>query len=231
MALNRMNHILTIVAQFLRNVWESMRDFDVRQALWRKVLADHIRDPRTRVVPELGVAYGEARVDIAVINGRIHGFEIKSDADTLARLPAQIEAYNRVFDRITLVTGRKHVGSLTTLIPDWWGIKIASVGVRNAVHFSDLRATSQNPGIEAVSLAALLWRDEALAILTRRGTKGVKSKTRIQLASLLAQTLSLKELGFAVREAIKTREDWRSDAPQDKNVGSSPPCATLKDCP
>jgi hypothetical protein len=120
-----------------------MRDIDVRQALWRKVLADHIRDPRTRVVSELGVAYGEARVDIAVVNGRLHGFEIKSDSGTLVRLPSQIEAYNRVFDRVTLVAGRKHIDGLTALIPDWWGVKIATSGIRNAVHFTDLRRASQ----------------------------------------------------------------------------------------
>lgn len=207
-----------------------MRDIDVRQALWRKVLADHIRDPRTRVVPELGVAYGEARVDIAVVNGRLHGFEIKSDSDTLARLPAQIEAYNRVFDRVTLVVGRKHIDSVMVFIPDWWGIKIATLGVRKAVHFTDLRPSSQNPGIDGASLAALLWRDEALAVLSARQMKGIKSKTRPQLAAILAETLPLKELGQAVREAIKSREGWRSDAPQDTNVGSSPPCAMLKDC-
>jgi hypothetical protein len=208
-----------------------MRDIDVRQALWRKVLADHIKDPRTRVVPELGVAYGEARVDIAVVNGRLHGFEIKSDSDTLARLPAQVEAYSRVFDRVTLVAGSKHITALMALIPDWWGIKIATSGVRNAIHFSDLRATSQNPSIDGTSLAALLWRDEALGALTARGVKAIKSKTRAQLAVLLAETLSLKELRQVVREAIKTREDWRSDVLPEQRVGSLQPSATMLDFP
>jgi hypothetical protein len=208
-----------------------MRDIDVRQALWRKVLADHIRDPRTRVVSELGVAYGEARVDIAVVNGRLHGFEIKSDSGTLVRLPSQIEAYNRVFDRVTLVAGRKHIDGLTALIPDWWGVKIATSGIRNAVHFTDLRRASQNPDVEGASLAALLWRDEALAVLTSRGVKGIKSKTRPQLAALLANSLSLKELGQAVRDAIKARGDWRSDVRLKPRAGLSQPSATTLDCP
>lgn len=209
----------------------SMRDIDVRQALWRKVLADHIKDPRTRVVPELGVAYGEARVDIAVVNGRLHGFEIKSDSDTLARLPAQVEAYSRVFDRVTLVAGSKHITALMALIPDWWGIKIATSGVRNAIHFTDLRATSHNPGVDGASLAALLWRDEAVAALTAQGIKGIKSKPRAQLATLLAETLSLKELSHVVREAIKSREDWRSDVLSEQCANSSLPVANSSNFP
>ena len=46
---------------------------------------------------------GAARVDIAVINGHIRGVEIKAEADSLERLPRQVEAYGRVVDRATLI--------------------------------------------------------------------------------------------------------------------------------
>ncbi len=64
-----------------------MRDRDVRQALRRKVLRDHIGDSSTLVLDELGLRHGTCRVDIAVVNSLLHGYEIKSDADNLARLP------------------------------------------------------------------------------------------------------------------------------------------------
>src|SRR5215472_4149028 len=98
-----------------------MRDYDVRNALCRKVLAEHFRDPATLVVQELGLWHGDVRVDIAVVNGRFHGFEIKSDTDTLSRLPAQMIAYNNVFDRVTIVAGTKHIEAIGNTVPSWWG--------------------------------------------------------------------------------------------------------------
>jgi hypothetical protein len=69
-----------------------VRDRDVRQALHRKVLKEHHGDANTLVVDELGLRHGTCRVDIAVVNGFIHGYEIKSDADTLERLPRRRRA-------------------------------------------------------------------------------------------------------------------------------------------
>src|SRR5690242_17854466 len=66
-----------------------LRDRDVRKALKSKLLREHIADPRTLVLDELGLRHGACRVDIAVVNGSMHGYEIKSDSDTLERLPSQ----------------------------------------------------------------------------------------------------------------------------------------------
>jgi hypothetical protein len=57
------------------------------------------------IVEEFGC--NSARTDIAVINGSLHAFEIKSDSDSLDRLPSQIEAYQGVFEYITLVCGSR----------------------------------------------------------------------------------------------------------------------------
>ncbi len=63
--------------------------------------SDHECDHDTKVVQEMGVWNGTVRIDIAVINGELGGFELKSDSDNLLRLPAQAELYSRVFDRMT----------------------------------------------------------------------------------------------------------------------------------
>ena len=95
---------------------------DVREALHAKVLLAHRDDPHTLVVDELGLCEGEARVDIAVVNGFIHGFEIKSERDTLERLPHQVEVYSLVLDRVTLVVAENHAAHAMEVIPDWWGV-------------------------------------------------------------------------------------------------------------
>jgi hypothetical protein len=100
-----------------------MKDIHIRTALKSKLLSHYAKDPSTLIVDELGLRHGAARVDVAVINGVIHGFELKSDCDTLKRLPSQIKVYNSVLDRITLVVGNRHLKDSINLVPKWWGIK------------------------------------------------------------------------------------------------------------
>ena len=189
-----------------------MKDRNVREALRRKVFAEHLRDPNTLVVEELGIAYGEVRIDVAVVNGRLHGFEIKSDADTLHRLPAQMALYSAVFDRVTLVVGNKHLTDAVARVPKWWGIKLAVSGIRGAVHFEEVRTPKLNAEIDPASLATLFWRNEALAFLERRGERGFRSKSRAQLYEVIATRVPLNDLKDGIRSALKLRAGWRSDA-------------------
>ncbi|MBN9683630.1 sce7726 family protein [Corallococcus sp. NCSPR001] len=192
-----------------------MRDIDVRNALHAKVLDEHHGDPNTLVLDELGLWYGVARVDIAVVNGRMHGFEIKSDRDTLDRLPEQARIYGRVLDRVTVVVGHIHAEAVRHIIPEWWGIKVATRGPRGAVHFADLRAPTMNPAVDPVAVAALLWREELLEILDGMGAaRGLRGKSRDVLSRRLVELLPLDDLRATVRARLKVRPLWRVDAPQ-----------------
>jgi hypothetical protein len=42
-------------------------------------------------------------------NGFVHGFEIKSATDTLARLPQQLMFYEECLEKLTIVCAEKHV--------------------------------------------------------------------------------------------------------------------------
>lgn len=191
----------------------ALRDIDVRQALHRKVLADHHDDPDTLVLDELGLCYGMARVDVVVVNGRMHGYEIKSDRDTLERLPGQAQIYSNVLDRVTLVVGEGHAEHARELIPEWWGIKVARSGPRRAVHFHEERSPAMNPAIDPVAVAALLWCGELTDVLaSKNAVRGLRGKARDILTRRLAELLPLEELRAVVREKLKVRTGWRSGA-------------------
>jgi hypothetical protein len=198
-----------------------MRDIDVRNALRRKILKRHYKDDGTLVIDEFGLSHGATRIDVAVANGRLHGFEIKSDADTLDRLPAQAEIYNKVFDYVTIVCGEKHEAEVRRLVPHWWGIKIAYSGKRGAVHFRQTRYPRLNRRINPIEVARLLWRDEAMMLLSEVAglTRGIKSKSREALYQKLADLFPVRELADLVRETLKAREGWRSDALRLKYAG------------
>jgi hypothetical protein len=193
----------------------TMRDIDIRQAL----LADarlHATEPGTRVVPELGLCQGIARVDLAVVNGSLHGYEIKSEHDTLVRLPGQIEVYSRVLDFVTIVTGPSHAENIKKNVPSWWGIWAARYYAAE-IRLEIVREPKQNRKVSSFALAQLLWRAEALQVLADRGlADGVRSKNRSQLWHRLAADLTTEELGKVVREQLKRRAaGWRADGPRD----------------
>jgi hypothetical protein len=169
-------------------------------------------DPDAKIIEELGLAHGAARVDIAVVNGVLHGYELKSDLDTLYRLPEQMRIYNSVFDRITLVVGKSHLHEAIKLIPDWWGITIAkSINTAGEINFSNIRATEDNPLRSSMAIASLLWREEALNILEQLNkARGVRSKTRTVIYERLVEVLDQETLRNEVRRYLRARVNWRS---------------------
>lgn len=188
-----------------------MRDKDVRESVWRWLEVAHQGDPDTLMLDELGILNGTTRIDIAVINGQIEGYELKSERDTLERLPAQRDLYNKVIDRISLVVAENHRAAAEEIIPEWWGLAVAS-SCRGVVEVTLERLPEMNPELDAATLASFLWRDEALAVLERYGAaRGVRSKPRKALYERLAIALDIDMLRAEVRTALKVRAGWRAD--------------------
>lgn len=187
-----------------------MRDIDVRKAVHRKILKEHHKDPDTLVIDEFVMNMGSSRADITVINGLMHGYELKSKSDNLLRLPQQVGYYSSVMDKVTLVVSECHASEATSMLPDWWGIKIATEGARKAVHLETVRQNKMNYEIDKVSLCMLLWKDEMLNALENLGIlRGYKSKPRRYLWNVLAEAMSNDELRSLVRQSLKARTSWR----------------------
>src|ERR1043166_9427743 len=127
-----------------------MRDRDVRAAVRQKLNAKYGSDPMTRIVEDMGVWSGSVRIDLAVINGELSGFELKSDRDTLERLPFQAALYSRVFDRVELIVGSHHAERAAAMVPDWWAVSVASMK-NGVVHLRPMIGFSgtKNPAPDA----------------------------------------------------------------------------------
>lgn len=190
-----------------------LNDRDVRQALHWQVLQEHRREGDTLVLHELGLRHGTCRVDIAVVNGFLHGFEIKSDADTLDRLDQQAHIYSQVFDRVTLIVGEKHGGKAIDIIPAWWGVKIAAAR-DGKIEFRHERPFRNNPKVDPIAVAELLWRPEVVTILRALGVPEKQLKLpRAKLYALLAESVDLSELRRLARVTLKARTTWRGQRP------------------
>ena len=188
-----------------------MLDKDVRQAVKDKILKAHINDPSTLVVDELGLDHGRNRVDIAVINGELHGYELKSDSDNLLRLPQQSMTYSSIMDKVTLVVGEKHAQEAINIIPDWWGIKIATMNHRGSVNIVTYRRNKKNKDIDPFELSKLIWKEEALALLAIKIKVDwrIRKLTRKDIYKLIVDTFSLDEIRDNTRAILKSRINWR----------------------
>jgi hypothetical protein len=68
------------------------------------------------VVPEFAV--GGNRIDMVVVNGTTTAYEIKTAYDSLDRLPAQIAAALRVFDRVIVACAPEHIQRVVAAVSD-----------------------------------------------------------------------------------------------------------------
>lgn len=184
-----------------------MHDGDVRIALHRRLAADHAH-PETLVRDELGLCVGNARVDVAVINGHLAGYEIKSERDRLDRLERQVGIYGLVLDIVVLVAAAKHVERAGDRIPSWWGLWLAEPS-DSVVRLSEVRAAAPNPRVDPLAVAQLLWRPEALALLTERGLdRGMRTANRWRLWGALVELLEPQDLATEVRARLRARPLW-----------------------
>ena len=162
------------------------------------------------VIDELGLMHGRGRIDVAVLKGNFHGFEIKSARDTIRRLKLQAETYSQCLEYVSVVAAEEHLDAVFSNCPSWFGVIRARETRGGDIAFVTLRKAAKNPNIDLIALAHLLWRSEALDLLRSRGLTDCSHRTsRAELYERLAESLSLRDLLGAVKLSIMKRENWR----------------------
>lgn len=182
----------------------------IRKSVHQKLLRRYRNAPDTIVVDELGLHHGSCRADIAVINGRMIGYEIKSDKDDLTRLKRQIKLYDAVFDSIVVVIGPRRVSTISRRVPRHWGIIVALSETGGDITFKTKRRCRCNPRIDPLSVARLLWKSEALRLIERfDATFNASRLPRNDLYEYLVANVRPILLRREVRSCLKRRSNWR----------------------
>ncbi len=206
---------------------KSLSDLDIRRALYSKLRAIYAQDTGTVIIDELSMCQGEARVDLAVVNGSLSGYEIKSDKDNLGRLPHQLSIYNQCFEMMTVVVGGRHVAECLESLPQRWGIWEAIRSAGN-VQIESKREPESNPEVESESVVQLLWRQEALESLQQIGITPKAKAGRRELWNDLVNAVPHSTLVKIVCDRIKARGDWRSGPTPFRDGGLSRSVATSR---
>ena len=196
-----------------------MIDCDIRQALLKSILRQHRNDQAALIIEELGLCRGDSRIDIAVIDGKIGGYEIKSEKDSLRRLSRQVKIYNRIFDCVTIVAAEQHISAIREIVPKWWGLQKAIIK-RGKVQLIKVRLNRNNPAVDPTAIVQFLWRDEAFKILKEKNIHiGMSNKPKAVLWASVVENCSLVELRSVIRNVMRQRENWRSVSQQIPNGG------------
>lgn len=189
-----------------------MRDPVIRAAFHRTILASAHQDAKTFVIDELGLRNGEIRADIAVLNGKMIGYEIKTDKDNLLRLPSQVSAYSDVFDKAYVIVGEKHIQKVRQNLPEWWGVFCIKIDEHDFITFEEVKPGQANPHQNPYTIAQLLWKQEVVDLLKDKFNCAVKSSyTKAKLYEILVQQCSVHDLSKSVLQVVKSREGWRKD--------------------
>lgn len=131
---------------------------------------------RIRFMEEQGI--GRSRADVMMVTGTaLVGIEIKSDADTYARLAGQVKDYNDYFDYNIIAVGVSHALHIGEHVPDWWGI-ITIEELESGVDFYVYRTMKPNPGADRLKQLSILWRPELANIQELNQMPKYKQKSK-----------------------------------------------------
>lgn len=160
------------------------------------------------VVQELEVARGRVRADVVRLsNCDIHAYEIKSDLDTLRRLPRQIRYYNEVFSTVTLVVGIDHVVEALYIIPDWWGVIVAELN-DTKLQLSPIRQEQRNTHTNYEVISDLLRKHELVKILSAYGVSGNRhNMSKQKLIQETQQEISKESLVEQLTSTLLARKE------------------------
>ncbi len=150
-------------------------DKDIREPLFEFL---EERYGKVRILEEKRT--GSARADVVMITpDLIYGIEIKSDADTYARLEKQVKNYNWYYDRNIVVIGSSHAAHVKEHVPEWWGIITVEADESGNADFYVLRETDINPRVKDKRKITILWRTELNRLLEKNNLPKYREKSKL----------------------------------------------------
>lgn len=159
---------------------------------------------KVRIIEEKQM--GNSRADaVMVVQDAVIGIEIKSDADTYARLKRQVGDYDQYFDANYVVVGVSHAMHIEEHVPPWWGIITAELDGEK-VDLYILRKASGNPKVVPKKKLGLLWRPELSHILEQNCLPGYRQKSRAFIVEKILEKVPEKILQVQICQELFERD-------------------------
>lgn len=202
-----------------------LHDKDIREPLF-DFLEERLG--KIRIIEEKQM--GKSRADLVMVQpDSLSGIEIKSDADSYARLQRQVKDYNGYFDFNYAVVGTSHALHIEEHVPDWWGI-ITVDEVDGGADFYVLRTAKTNPEVDWKKKLSLLWRPELAHIQELNGLPKYRDKSKQFVIGkilekvpeeLLAKQISEELFERDYNEIVEVIQEYREKRSGKGQVGKS----------
>lgn len=195
-----------------------LKDQDIREPLF-----DFFDEKfgKVRIIEEKQIAKSRADV-MLVLEEKLIGVEIKSDADTYARLARQVKDYNKFFDYNYVVVGSSHSKHIEEHVPEYWGI-IEAISKEESVEFNVLREPEINKRAQRTykmkRKLSILWRPELSHIQEINGMPKYKQRSKDFVITKIMEKVSWDLLHRQISEELFQRDyntinqviqDWKS---------------------
>ena len=195
-----------------------LKDQDIREPLF-----DFFDEKfgKVRIIEEKQIAKSRADV-MLVLEEKLIGVEIKSDADTYARLARQVKAYNKFFDYNYVVVGSSHSKHIEEHVPEYWGI-IGAISKEESVEFNVLREPEINKRAQRTykmkRKLSILWRPELSHIQEINGMPKYKQRSKDFVITKIMEKVPWDLLHRQISEELFQRDyntiseaikEWRS---------------------
>ena len=143
---------------------------------------------------------GKSRADMVfVLPDAICGVEIKSDADSYARLESQVKDYDRFFDVNYVVAGSSHGMHISEHVPSYWGI-ITVEETEAGIDFYMLREPEQKTGVTWPAKLSFLWRPELASLLEALGLPKYRERSKPFVIEKITAATGVKVMEDAVKK-------------------------------
>ena len=176
-------------------------DKDIREPLFEFLEEGY---GKTRCLEEQVMGQSRAEV-VMVLPEALCGIEIKSDADTYARLERQVYDYNLYYDYNIVVVGTSHAAHIEEHVPEWWGI-ITVESEEDRTDFYLMREAKENPKMEWNHKIEILWRPELAHIQELNRMYAYKQKSKRFVADKIVETVEPKILAGQLSDELFERD-------------------------
>ncbi|WP_022770728.1 MULTISPECIES: sce7726 family protein [unclassified Butyrivibrio] len=182
-----------------------LKDKDIREPLF-----DFLEDTygKVRIIEEKTM--GRSRADLVMVTeDSLVGIEIKSDADTYARLVTQVKDYDKYYDYNIAVVGSSHGIHIKEHVPVHWGI-ITVEEVDGVPDFYMLRKPETNPNMKLENKLKILWRPELALIQEKYGMAKYKEKSKSfvidKISALVPDIVTMEALSGTISNILFERD-------------------------
>ena len=176
-------------------------DKDIREPLF-----DYLEEyyGKIRILEEKRT--GRSRADIVmVLPEMLCGIEIKSDADSYARLATQVKDYDRYFDMNIIAVGSSHAAHVEEHVPEYWGI-ITIDEVDGRPDFYYLRNPKRNPSMKPLRKIEILWRPELAHIQELNALPKYAQKSKAFVQEVIVERVDPSLLNIQISDELFERD-------------------------